>query len=153
MCWWVKARVAPRGYIHFRMETSTQRARETGSSEKRRRGERATAQRDRERDGCPSHQHPVCPLIRRTAEAWVSGRFSAEDAQRARAAPPGGGRTDKRACRQPARGAGKPESFQWCAPALGEARLRAPPPPGPGSSPHREARGGPASPRRGGVGS
>lgn len=40
-------------------------------------------------EGCPSHQHPVCPLIQRTAEAWVSGRFSAAGAQRAPAAPPG----------------------------------------------------------------
>lgn len=31
-------------------------------------------------------------------------------------------RANKRACRQPARGSRKPESFRWCAPALGEPR-------------------------------
>lgn len=46
--------------------------------------------RETERDDCPSHQHPVCPSIQRTAEAWVSERFSAEDAQRAQAFPPRG---------------------------------------------------------------
>ena len=46
--------------------------------------------RETERDDCPSHQHPVCPSIQRTVEAWVSGRFSAEDAQKVRAFPPRG---------------------------------------------------------------
>lgn len=48
-------------------------------------------------------------------------------------------RTDKRACRQQARGAGKPESFQWCAPALGDARRRAVAAPGPESPKTRPA--------------
>lgn len=56
-------------------------------------------------------------------------------------------RTDKRACRQPARGAGKPVSFQWCAPALGKARRRAVAAPGLESRPRREAKEGRIYPR------
>lgn len=68
----------------FRLEISPQRAGETENRETGR-----GTQRDRENDGCPSHRHLVCPLIHRTAETWVSGRFSAGRAQTARVTPPG----------------------------------------------------------------
>lgn len=78
----------PESYTSLRVAISIKEQETLGCS-RNKLADRAAC-RERPRDPWLSHQHPVCPLIQRTAEVWVSGRFSAEDAQRAPAAPPGG---------------------------------------------------------------